>query len=262
MLGAPEKSMDILGRDPSPIGDRNIEAIPGAFNTNIKILNTPDGKGRGVFASCNLPRGTLLEAGTVLAVTPEQHAIPQSLNESIEKDYVSVSKRRASLSVGLGEDTIYCTTSSAADKAEHWLLPFSSSSASSTFNHAKFPNVSFTIDKSTQAILYTLCKDVIAGEELCTSYGLQASSGSGETTDSEEETLVDGWEALTAVNGLIGDEDQAGPIQKVRRGTSKSSIEESSESQELIPFKELPCQKVTTEICFSDLPLETSELRH
>lgn len=125
--------------------------------------------------------------------------------------------------------------------------------AGSIFNHAKFPNVSYTVDKATQTIQYTLYKDVAAGEELCIYYGPHARYG--EPDDSEEEETLDGWEAISAVT--INSEDDS--ITRDKKAMELSKAEESLDPQEEILFKDLPCQRVTSEICLADVPLETSE---
>lgn len=86
------------------------DETPRHFHAGLKILNTPDAKGRGVFATENMSRGTLLEISPVLVVPPEQYSIPgqAAVGQSVLKDYVFVWNRKGAmaLALGLGKSSI------------------------------------------------------------------------------------------------------------------------------------------------------------
>ena len=86
------------------------DETPRHFHAGLKILNTPDAKGRGVFATENMSRGTLLEISPVLVVPPEQYSIPgqAAVSQSVLKDYVFVWNRKGAmaLALGLGKSSI------------------------------------------------------------------------------------------------------------------------------------------------------------
>ena len=74
---------------------------PRAYVESLQILNTPE-KGRGVFASTDLPKGTLLDIAPVLVVPPDQYSRRDGVGESVLKDYVFVWDRVGSMAVALG----------------------------------------------------------------------------------------------------------------------------------------------------------------
>lgn len=67
---------------------------------------------------------------------------------------------------------------------------------------------------------------------------------------------MDGWEAISAVT--LGSEKD--PIEREKKAIEQIQAEESLDPQEEILFKDLPCQRVTNEICLADIPLETGAL--
>ena len=105
------KSKDILRLLGSSVSTPNYpDETPRHFHAGLKILNTPDAKGRGVFATENMSRGTLLEVSPVLVVPPEQYSIPgqAAVGQSVLKDYVFVWNRKGAmaLALGLGKSSI------------------------------------------------------------------------------------------------------------------------------------------------------------
>ena len=94
-----------------------------------------------------------------------------------------------------------------------------------------------------------------AGDELCIYYGPHAKYG--ESEDSEEDETLDGWQALTAVE--IDDGESQDPAnEKEAKALAQMIADELEDPQEILLFKDLPCQRVTDDICLADLPLEMS----
>jgi hypothetical protein len=123
-------------------------------------------------------------------------------------------------------------------------------SPGSIFNHSSTPNVSFTLDRATKTISYTLTKDVSPQDELCIFYGTHARFGGGEVDfeSEEEETLVDGWSALSSLNGLLE------PSKEMMAEVATEVLD--SDPSEVVPFAQCPCMKVSGELSLADLPLE------
>ncbi|KAL0960622.1 hypothetical protein HGRIS_005653 [Hohenbuehelia grisea] len=100
------------------------------------------GKGRGVFASRRIPAQTVIEISPVLFFSKEEYEAHG--RHTVLDHYTFVWKDgRMALALGLG----------------------------SLFNHSQVPNVSFSIDPSTESIRYTTARAVEADEELCIFYG-------------------------------------------------------------------------------------------
>ena len=87
------------------------------------------------------------------------------------------------------------------------------SKVGSLFNHDQMPNVSFSLDHSTESIRYTTTRDVLPDEELCIFYGHKlwfedanaAQSSSADPIDAD-----DSWGGLGAMSGpdATGDESE------------------------------------------------------
>ena len=146
-------------------------------STGCHIQVTP-GKGRGVFASRSISSNTVIEISPVLLFSKDEyeaHGKHTVLDHYTFKWKDGTSAGRMALALGLG----------------------------SLFNHSQHPNVSYTLDTSTDSICYRTCCDVEEGEELCIYYGSQLWFETEHVGDvsslSEEEE--DGWGGLSTVVG-------------------------------------------------------------
>ncbi|KII86899.1 hypothetical protein PLICRDRAFT_66319, partial [Plicaturopsis crispa FD-325 SS-3] len=101
-----------------------------------------EGKGRGVYASREIPAETVVEISPVLLFTREEY---EEHGKYTMLDHYTFKWRdgRSALALGLG----------------------------SLFNHSENPNVSFVLDPSSESIRYTTFRTVREGEELCIFYG-------------------------------------------------------------------------------------------
>ncbi|KAJ8080714.1 tRNA-specific adenosine deaminase subunit tad3 [Marasmius tenuissimus] len=147
-------------------------------STGCHIQVTP-GKGRGVFASRPITSNTLIEISPVLLFTKDEYE--RYGKHTVLDHYTFIWKDgtasgKMALALGLG----------------------------SLFNHSPHPNVSYTLDTSTDSIQYRTCRDVEEGEELCIYYGSQLwfeeaeNAVDGSSLSEEEE---DGWGGLSMVAG-------------------------------------------------------------
>ncbi|KZF25736.1 protein methyltransferase [Xylona heveae TC161] len=116
-------------------------------NLTLK-LDTP--KGRGVFSTVDIARGTVIDISPVLILEPEDKALESkqlynyTYNWPYSEGETGKTTMRQAVILGLG----------------------------SMFNHSNFAqNVGFTRDPSKLVIVYTALRDIKAGEELCISYG-------------------------------------------------------------------------------------------
>ncbi|KAL1743623.1 hypothetical protein HDZ31DRAFT_83296 [Schizophyllum fasciatum] len=115
---------------------------PEHLNSTGCIIKYSQGKGRGVYASREIPAQTLLEISPVLLF--DRHEYANHGRHTLLDHYTFVWKDgRMALALGLG----------------------------SLFNHSGAPNVSYTLDPATESIRYTTTRRVRPGEELCIFYG-------------------------------------------------------------------------------------------
>lgn len=110
---------------------------------NLLILSSHPSRGRGVYASKPLRAGTVVEISPVLLFSKEEWENHGS--KTILDCYTFKWGRMGEMALALG--------------------------LGSLFNHSATPSVSFRLDRSAHCITYTLMSDVVAGEELCISYG-------------------------------------------------------------------------------------------
>ncbi|KAI8978832.1 hypothetical protein BD414DRAFT_516784 [Trametes punicea] len=159
--------------DSSPgAGPSSPRKAPEHLNSTGLRIEYIEGKGRGVYACCEIPAQTLIEVSPVLlfgAAEYEEHGRHTVL------DHYTFKWRdgRLALALGLG----------------------------SLFNHSQRPNVSYTIDSATESIRYTTTRRVMPGEELCIFYGHKlwfdpVDAADSANADITEET-DDGWGGLT-----------------------------------------------------------------
>jgi tRNA-specific adenosine deaminase 3 len=69
---------------------------------NLCILDKQDGKGRGVYATQKMTRGTLLEVSPVLVLSKEEYARSGGVGETVLKDYVFTWERQGDMALALG----------------------------------------------------------------------------------------------------------------------------------------------------------------
>ena len=115
----------------------------------------------------------------------------------------------------------------------------------SLFNHSETPNVSYTLDSSTESIRYTTTKLIQPGDEMCIFYGHNLWF---EPVDScqpprlLQEEADDGWGGLTAVENdveahpefpgfLVGDPDEIIPVEDLPFTRLKIARDEDEEEE-------------------------------
>ncbi|KAK4701674.1 tRNA-specific adenosine deaminase 3, partial [Phenoliferia sp. Uapishka_3] len=194
---------------------------PILHRSPITILSTPE-KGRGVFATEDLPMGFLVDISPVLLLSSEEYygggkeGEGKGVEGSVLRGYVFTWKGREggmALALGVG----------------------------SMFNHATSPNVSFELKPSTYTIHYKTFRPVLAGEELCIFYGHKAVfNGNGDVGDSSDEDEGP-WGGLDGLDDLV--------VEKPR--------DRKKWDQEIVPFDELEWSKVTSMIDPENQPLIT-----
>ncbi|UZJ57236.1 hypothetical protein CBS101457_006556 [Exobasidium rhododendri] len=122
--------------------------------------------GRGVFASVPLTAGTLLDVSHILLFPAKEYHDHGRHTQLDEYTYVwskGIEGNTMALALGIG----------------------------SLFNHSyTTPNVSYTLDRATGTIRYTLMRDVMPEEELCISYGTGRMWWEEEAQSKEDESLL------------------------------------------------------------------------
>ncbi|KAJ7758482.1 hypothetical protein DFH07DRAFT_449881 [Mycena maculata] len=165
------------------------------LNNPACVIKASQGKGRGVFASRTIASQTVVEISPVLLFNKEEYEQHGKLGRlvaalssahfrkynrfTILDDYTFKWKNgNMALALGLG----------------------------SLFNHSNSPNVSYTIDSSTDSIVYTVTRNIEPDEELCIYYGsnlwfdpAESSAGNSSIEDEEKD---DGWGGLSNVDVL------------------------------------------------------------
>ncbi|KAF9454762.1 cytidine deaminase-like protein [Macrolepiota fuliginosa MF-IS2] len=142
------------------------------------MIKVSPGKGRGVYSSKAIPRNTIIEVSPVLFFSKleyEEHG-----KYTVLDHYTFIwPDGRMALALGLG----------------------------SLFNHADPPNVSFTLDTSTDSIRYVTTRYIEPGEELCIFYGHKLwFSPAGATAENDADGIFqedhndDGWGGLSTVD--------------------------------------------------------------
>ncbi|GJE88341.1 SET domain-containing cytidine deaminase-like protein [Phanerochaete sordida] len=182
-------------------GSSSVRRAPYHLNSTGCHIRYIEGKGRGVFASRQLPRNELIEVSPVLLFTPEEY---EAHGKYTVLDHYTFKWRdgRMALALGLG----------------------------SLFNHSRTPNVSYTLDPDTESIRYTTTRVIEEGEELCIFYGhkLWFEPTDIEDATREDDEPDDGWGGLSLVgNEEAEDED---PLAFLLDG----------DDEEIIPEDQLP----------------------
>nr|POE52088.1 set domain-containing protein 7 [Quercus suber] len=135
------------------------------------ISNTP--KGRGIFATAPIARGTILETSPILLLSPEEN------RQHVEKTalYHYTYNWPVPQTAAAGDSVGKTNNDNDNDNDNRARQPLAKSQAlvlglGSLFNHSRFgQNVVWTRDVQNALIVYRALRDVEAGEELCISYG-------------------------------------------------------------------------------------------
>lgn len=105
------------------------------------------------------------------------------------------------------------------------------------FNHSQSPNVSFTLDPTTDSIKYTTSRQVEPDEELCIFYGHKLWFDAIDATPSSSAVLSqepdDGWGGLGPLSDAVEESDL---------DEDKSMVDGNPD--EIIPEEDLPFTRV------------------
>ncbi|KAI0771165.1 hypothetical protein BD413DRAFT_551498 [Trametes elegans] len=151
-------------------------AGPPHLNSSGLRIEYAEGKGRGIYASREIPAQTLIEVSPVLLFSANEY---EAHGRHTVLDHYTFIWRdgRMALALGLG----------------------------SLFNHSQRPNVSYTIDVATESIRYVTTRRVMPDEELCIFYGHKLWFAPVDAADSTvletQEEMDDGWGGLASLNG-------------------------------------------------------------
>ncbi|KAF4637332.1 hypothetical protein G7Y89_g749 [Cudoniella acicularis] len=150
----------------------------------ILVLETP--KGRGVFASKDIPARTVLEVSPVLVLDPKEN--DEHIKHTELYHYTYNWPYTAPQNGVNGKSQ---TNGSRAPLMTQALIL----GLGSMFNHStQHQNVGWERDLAKKLITYTTLRNVTKGEELCISYGQRLTF-----RDSEEEQMASGPEDWTEV---------------------------------------------------------------
>lgn len=171
-------------------------------------------------ASREIPAHTLLESSPALLFSAEEYEA-HGRHTVLDRHSFRWTDGRMALALGLGE---------ISDNA---LSPSNYSVAGSLFNRSDSPNVSYSIDTSTESIRFTTARAVEPDEELCVRYSqIEESSGpdgsvelAGELSASETPNHVP--QATPDLNEILDDDDL--PFTRVKL-TSDEDDEETAET--------------------------------
>ncbi|KAJ7459772.1 cytidine deaminase-like protein [Mycena latifolia] len=144
------------------------------LNNPTCVVKNSQGKGRGVFAARAIAKHTVVEISPVLLLGKEEYETHGRF--TILDEYAFKWKNGSmALALGLG----------------------------SLFNHSNSPNLSYTIDTSTDSIRYTTTRNVKLDEELCIYYGSNLwfePAGRDAERPSSSPEKGDGWGGLSNVD--------------------------------------------------------------
>ncbi|PWN46937.1 hypothetical protein IE53DRAFT_382509 [Violaceomyces palustris] len=194
--------------DLSPEIRKHLEYPPITPHQNLHGLEIRSDaqRGRGVFTTRPLPLGTILETSPVLLFPPSEY-VRHGRFTTLDS-YTFVWRRTSegeimALALGLG----------------------------SIFNHdPDSPNVDYRLDRESHRIVYSLVRDVKAGEELCISYG----SGRMWWEEEEEERKeVKEEEEFERLAGMMGsDEEKDGDPEEEDEGKGSEGLKDKELEEE------------------------------
>ncbi|KAI0700012.1 hypothetical protein C8T65DRAFT_580637 [Cerioporus squamosus] len=192
---------------------------PEHLNSTGLRVEYAEGKGRGVYASREIPAQTLVEVSPVLLFTAQEYA--DHGKHTVLDHYTFVWRDgRMALALGL---------------------------AGSLFNHSQRPNVSYTIDPATESIRYVTSRRVLPDEELCIFYGhklwfdpVDAADRSEPFSELVDDSPDDPWCALP--NSGVDDEEDKG------EGPSKLDAMfdsfDGGDSEQVVAEEDLPFRRL------------------
>ncbi|KAJ7600982.1 hypothetical protein C8J56DRAFT_23032 [Mycena floridula] len=153
----------------------------------LRVANS-EGKGRGIFASRSIPSQTLVETSPVIVFSIEEYE-NHGKHTILDHYTFRYPDGRMALALGLG----------------------------SLFNHSEHPNVKFSIEPSSDSIVFTAVREIQQDEELCIFYGHNLWFQSAERTMSRSvvsNSADDDWGGLSVLDSsnenldeLMQDED-------------------------------------------------------
>ncbi|OBZ68733.1 SET domain-containing protein 7 [Grifola frondosa] len=168
------QNTDLPEEEPSQAGPS--PKAPEHLNSSGCRIGYSEGKGRGVYASQDIPAQRVIEISPILVFTSgeyEQHGKHTVL------DHYTFKWRdgRMALALGLG----------------------------SLFNHSQAPNVSYILDSETESIRYMTTRPVKRDEELCIFYGHKlwfdpVDAGPPANDMGENQEDEDGWGGLSVLD--------------------------------------------------------------
>ncbi|KAJ7147514.1 hypothetical protein C8R43DRAFT_1088552 [Mycena crocata] len=138
------------------------------------VVKRSEGKGRGVFAARAIVSQTVVESSPVLLFNKEEY---ENHGRFTILDQYTFKWKNGNMALALG--------------------------LGSLFNHSNHPNVSYTIDATSDCIHYTTTRDVEPEEELCIYYGSNLwfdPIATGANDLSFEERADDGWGGLSSLD--------------------------------------------------------------
>ncbi|KAM5539289.1 hypothetical protein V8D89_007162 [Ganoderma adspersum] len=184
---------------------------PEHLNSVGLRIEYAEGKGRGVYACREIPAQTLIEISPVLLFSATEYEAHG--RHTVLDHYTFVWRDgRMALALGLG----------------------------SLFNHSQRPNVSYTVDPTTESIRYTTSRRILPDEELCIFYGRKLWFEPADATDGTSAEAMEerdgGWGGLCGVEADEEDPDVAG--NPIFEGFSEGDPDQVIPEEEL-PFKRL-----------------------
>jgi tRNA-specific adenosine deaminase 3 len=129
----------------------------------------------------------------------------------------------------------------------------------SLFNHSSSPNVSYEIKQSEYTIHYKSAKPIKKGQELFIFYGHSVRfAGDPSPTETEEESVDDGWGGLGNLEEEENEEETSGEAGAKFRQMTEEEL--SARDNEIVGFEEpeFPFRKITEIVDPEDAELTTS----
>ncbi|TFK81833.1 hypothetical protein K466DRAFT_666881 [Polyporus arcularius HHB13444] len=189
---------------------------PEHLNSTGLRIEYAEGKGRGVYATREIPAQTLIEVSPVLLFTAKEYE--EHGKHTVLDHYTFVWRDgRMALALGLG----------------------------SLFNHSQRPNVSYTIDPATESIRYVTSRRVLPDEELCIFYGhklwfdpVDAADRSEPCSEHMDDSPDDPWSALPSVDDEDDKEEGPSTLGAI------FDVFTDGDPDEVVPEEELPFRRL------------------
>ncbi|KAI9061359.1 hypothetical protein FKP32DRAFT_1576160 [Trametes sanguinea] len=168
--------MDKLTDSSPGAGPSSLRRAPEHLNSSGLRIEHVDGKGRGVYACREIAAQTVIEVSPVLLFSAAEYEA-HGRHTVLDHYTFKWPDGRMALALGLG----------------------------SLFNHSQRPNVSYSIDTTTESIRYTTTRPIVIDEELCIFYGHKLWFDPVDATDRVDAGVADdtddGWGGLTNMGG-------------------------------------------------------------